>query len=488
MSRKRVYSDFVAGAGECIDLTADDQDSESTYSEHSSDTGFIDDTQYNDDDVPNLYQEYDLDDDPIEDCSDDELARPTRRGTVQESTDREAFKFIDGRNPTPREFRKALVDGSIMPIEVANPAVDPRPIRIRAKKFFLTFPQVDKDCTTVQCRDRILSRFSGTNIKFLVVALEKHKDGCPHIHIALWLNIEVSYRSHDYWDFVCESHGHYKVMKFPVKCVEYIIKEDNYVCFPEDFDPQAYIKSRQVHKSVESLIVANKVLEGFGLDTIIHEHPGWCIANGRKLTYFQQLVQDVSINATCPWFGVEVGTDTIPNISSSLDKVLHEHQLNVICKWINDNVCRPRQFKQEQLLISGPPNIGKTSLVMMLEKFLRVYHVPVFEDFYDGYLDGRFDLIVFDEFKGQKSIQWMNYFLQGNPMQLKKKGSQYLKRQNLPVIILSNFDIEVCYRKVFQNSAVALEALQSRLRQVRLSFFIDIVPRTSPLEHLEIEQ
>lgn len=82
-----------------------------------------------------------------------------------------------------------------------------------------------------------------------------------------------------------------------------------------------------------------------------------------------------------------------------------------------------------------------------------------------------FKLTVLDEFKATKTIQWLNQWLQGSPMPIRKKGSQSIKTDNLPVIILSNYSIEECYSKASHDK---IESLKARLEIVSVSEFITI--------------
>jgi len=123
------------------------------------------------------------------------------------------------------------------------------------------------------------------------------------------------------------------------------------------------------------------------------------------------------------------------------------------------------------LFISGERNRGKTSLIEYLERSLSVYHIPHTEDFYDAY-DDEYDLAVLDEFKGQKTLQWMNEFLQGSRMTLRKKGSQHLKVKNMPVIILSNYSLGECYPKAAIDGR--LTTLEARLLCVSVDKFINV--------------
>lgn len=61
----------------------------------------------------------------------------------------------------------------------------------------------------------------------------------------------------------------------------------------------------------------------------------------------------------------------------------------------------------------------------------------------------------------------------------KKKGSQGIKNKNLPVIILSNYTLEECYRKA--NEDGRLDSLRARLLRVEVDSFIDFYHDRSDL-------
>lgn len=133
--------------------------------------------------------------------------------------------------------------------------------------------------------------------------------------------------------------------------------------------------------------------------------------------------------------------------------------------------------------------------MLTLEQYLSIYWIPIDEEFYDEWIDHHYDLAVLDEFKGQKTVQWLNRFLQGGPMSIRKKGSQGRKTQNIPVIILSNFSLEECYPKVAENNSGRLDTLKERLQLVPVTEFIEtaiteddyipdspVIPATPPEE------
>ena len=82
---------------------------------------------------------------------------------------------------------------------------------------------------------------------------------------------------------------------------------------------------------------------------------------------------------------------------------------------------------------------------------------------YDGYEDGCYDLVVMDEFKSHKKIQFLNAWCDGQPLPLRQKGCQSVKNDNLPLIVCSNFSIENCYHE-----GIGRDALVDRFNVVRM--------------------
>jgi len=139
-------------------------------------------------------------------------------------------------------------------------------------------------------------------------------------------------------------------------------------------------------------------------------------------------------------------------------------ECDALIKWLALNIRAPRQPRQLQLWLWGPPGIGKSRLVGQLRTMLRIYDMPKDEEYYDHYDDGSYDLVVVDEFKHQKRIQFLNAWADGQPLALKQKGSQTVKYSNLPLIILSNYSISQCYR-----DGVGRDALVSRFVEVAMT-------------------
>ena len=55
-------------------------------------------------------------------------------------------------------------------------------------------------------------------------------------------------------------------------------------------------------------------------------------------------------------------------------------------------------------MLCGPPNIGKTYIVMMLKEYFQIYEPAKNSNYYDGFSEEMHKAIVFDVFKGNKTI------------------------------------------------------------------------------------
>lgn len=321
--------------------------------------------------------------------------------------------------------------------------------RLRGTQFILTFPQCDVKKEVAA--ERITKAFEKEGLTGYVVCEEDHKDGTPHLHVYLKFDYRKSFSKVDCFDFIGQKHGNYQVVRSTLKSIEYVTKGGNYVAKGVDVEA---IRKKKAPKNQE---IAKMLLDGKSMAEINEDHCGYVMINKRKIEEYETWVKCEKIKKS--------KIDWIP---PSLDG-LTDANLQ-IAKWICSNIRQNRAFKAPQLYIHGPRNLGKTSLVEWLEKSLSVYHMPTMEDFYDLYSDD-YDLVVIDEFKGQKTIQFLNQFLQGSVMPIRKKGSQGTKSKNLPVVILSNYSLSECYVKAANDGR--LNTLECRLEIVEVDSFID---------------
>ncbi len=349
---------------------------------------------------------------------------------------------------------------------VGPPPADARGFRLRGKKFFLTYPQ----CATTKetALERIRAKWPG-DIKWCVVSSELHADGQPHLHVALWLVRNFESRASSCLDFIGGKHGNYRAMKKPVKCVEYVIKYGRYVFEGKaGWQPDVYIASGKSKKGTSFHVVASLVTSGISLRTIADRHPGFMLQHLSKVRTFEAFVRSAPCTTLLP---------LIPPLSDDSVQLL-PGQCGTVYQWIHQAFYTPigRALGQTQLMVVGGTAVGKTSLLQSLARYLRVYNVPNGEDFYDSYSDDDYDLLVFDEYEHQKSVTWMNSFVDGSVVTLRVKGGQVQKRRNLPVIMMTNFSPEQQYADVQMKSPVSFAAYCRRWTVVRLLEGEDLWP------------
>ncbi len=326
--------------------------------------------------------------------------------------------------------------------------------RLSTKNLFLTYPQCTRDKDIVSTR---ITEFFEENLAWCVVATEQHKDGTPHLHCIIALKERIETRRPDYFDFLTGKHGNYQGCRNVGNTLAYVVKDNDYI--QVNINVEEYLRLRKAKKSTKSAIIAEYIIAGDKtLKEIMVEYPGFVMMHQRQIMDFRALVSVINKPKKKDWIGASV-------LCTDNDKD------GDIARWLNKNIKQKRKFKQEQLYIWGETNIGKTSLIEQLSEYLNIYYLPA-EDFYDTYLDDSYDLVVMDEFKGQKRVSFLNQFLQGSTMPLPKKGSQYVKCQNLPCIFLSNYSLRNAYKNIDYTSTCAFE---SRFEEIYVEDFIKVM-------------
>jgi len=204
-------------------------------------------------------------------------------------------------------------------------------------------------------------------------------------------------------------------------------------------------------------------MDGYSLDSLLTEDPGFCFTNLLKIKAFQSLLQSRTVGDHS-----KLPLMCYNQESESAQPVKDWYELNLF----EEN----RKFKQTQLWLWGPPSVGKTTFVRHLDRLCRLVLAPTSEDYWCHYTD-ECDLVVFDEFKGQKTISFMNSFVQGWKCPLKRKTiGSYMKQKNVPVIVLSNHSIQDCYRAAVELNPRAVESLEARFLEVYWPLYCDLRP------------
>lgn len=319
--------------------------------------------------------------------------------------------------------------------------------RIQGQNFLLTYPQ--NDTAPEVALERIENHEWPVPFKYAIVCQETHQSGDAHLHAVVAFQALLRTRCSTFFDFVAGKHPNIQGCRSVKNSAMYVAKHGKFVTsksFPMELLEQ---------KSSKSSSIAGKIIGGSSVHEICREDPGFFLLNKRKIEDFHAYAQRKIAKPLKSWTPILI----------NLDWSAAQQQ---IAEWLNDNLFVPRQYGAKDLYIFGPTAIGKTSLLLWLSQYCRVYQMPS-EDFYDHYDDDDYDLVTYDEFKAGKPIEFLNQWCQAAPQPLKKKGiSAYIKKKHLPTIFTSNFSIRQNYHVVNEKDPSALDPLERRLLQVEV--------------------
>lgn len=136
-----------------------------------------------------------------------------------------------------------------------------------------------------------------------------------------------------------------------------------------------------------------------------------------------------------------------------------------------------RFHKTKNLLLVGPPDTGKTSLALQIEKHTSVYYMGV-HNWFPTYRSGVYKMILWNQFnlRSMSYPQLLN-FLEGTKMDLQYKGGSTLKTDNQLVFMTSNMTLTQHINHRFsspQSRALAQLNLRARIQQVVLPPGVDL--------------
>lgn len=319
--------------------------------------------------------------------------------------------------------------------------------RIDLKNVGLTYPQCDLTRERVLECLRILG---GDKYQACIVAQENHADGNKHIHAYLRLSAKRCFRDPRAFD-IDGYHPNIQGLRHARKWVQYIRKEDPNVAMDGDY---LDLISGEKPKQRITDDVARRIESGATSDDIFSEYPGFYLMNKRKIEELQEfMVRKRQRLDKLDW------EEACARLA---DAQLEAGEIEVR-DWLVENIKQPRAQRQKQLWIQSQPGAGKTSLILVLERYLAVFVMPMDGDkFYDGFHDN-YDLIVFDEMKSQFTLTWLNSFIDGSKPMINLKGSKVQKTRNVPVIFLTNYGVLSAYSKM----SPSLEAFLDRLQTVQ---------------------
>ncbi|QDJ95223.1 replication-associated protein [Capybara virus 8_cap1_36] len=123
----------------------------------------------------------------------------------------------------------------------------------------------------------------------------------------------------------------------------------------------------------------------------------------------------------------------------------------------------PPQLKRRHYWVTGPSNCGKTYWLRAFKQFFEnAFEIPTNND-YQG-VDETTDLLWFDEYRGQLTVQTLNRLCDGDARLNIKGGATKI---HFPlVVIVSNFSVRDCYPKI---QDFLLDTLYNRFIEYDLS-------------------
>jgi len=323
--------------------------------------------------------------------------------------------------------------------------------RYCAASLFATFPQCETKKETAL--ENILAEWKDI-IKFAVVCEEKHENEDPHLHVVIKFTTALTASEASFADFIAGQHGSYEPCRTITKSVDYVMKDGNYVTYGQL--PKNIAKAPPKSKIGDDVIAALDA--GATMEQIRKAFPLYWMLHNKKIQDYYNAVQAEKLLKEQPKFPGFV----VP--SAVADYYGHE-----VATWINENFLKPRTHKQQQLWLCGPPNIGKTYIVMMLKEYFQIYEPAKNSNYYDGFSEEMHKAIVFDEFKGNKTITEMNQLVEGTDMLLHARYAfvrKSAKKGNCPVIVLSNFTPKEAYSNVTDQ---ALAPLLARFKVIEVT-------------------
>lgn len=287
----------------------------------------------------------------------------------------------------------------------------------KAKGWFLTYPQCPaspRSCLE-DLQDKLMEK-KGLKIVEYVICQEKHKNGDLHLHAFIKLDKRIRFSS-TLFDFIFDKkdyHGHYEIAKSWRSVKDYIVKDGNYITnINIENAKNGHSKKIGVKElEMDALeLLENGIITGFQLNNFIKNQ------NVYRLLKRKREIESEPYNL----------------------------ELN----------------KKRHYWYYGESNTGKTYALwkMINENPKNWFQIPDNNDWI-GYNNEK--NLFFDEFRGQLTIQELNRICDGGKKVNVKGGTTVLNKECV-VYIISNFNIQDCYKKAEKN---ILETLYNRFNEV----------------------
>lgn len=327
--------------------------------------------------------------------------------------------------------------------------------RLHSKNLYLTYPKcpISREEALSSLRVKI-----SKPISHYAIAQERHEDESLHLHIILWLSSTLDVSNALFADLESQGivyHGNYQGLKKEKECVTYVMKEDVNI-LTDDVDRLKNLKTGVKKGKLDQ--VAKSLMEGTSVREIVSQNPGLALMNHQKM-----------INFAAWWKASQWNPLPLPPFTASTN------QWDLDLKtWITENLISPppagRPLRSRNLYLYSKPGLRKTSLMNVLQKSYKTFNPPTKIHWWDGYNETT-QLILFDEFRGGYPMGEMNKILDGQVVVVPRRGGDFTKVNNIPVIICANKPPETVYKFTDQ---VYVDAFVDRLCVIECIDFINV--------------
>lgn len=308
-------------------------------------------------------------------------------------------------------------------------------------RLLVTYPQnpITKDLLL----ENYLSKY-GSDIEWAVFCNEKHEDGQLHSHGMIKF-IKRKNITHSTLDTLGGKHGDYKTAKGKNKdLIGYVIKDGDYVTHGfSDFDKEYKLMCQK--KNPKENTIVDLIKDGATVKTLLDtEHKGYV---GYRLRATKELIAEIDIIKKQDKIAQYSFDDNIsPEMNPQSDKI---HRL--LKRDVGE---RRRVHRQKHIWLYTGQGVGKTTLIEQLKRRCRVFDMPNKYPL-EGYQDGVYDCMVFEEFKpGSCELSVLNNITGGgSTSDGANRYQKATKSDNLLVIIASNYQPGECYKNCIGNKA-----------------------------------
>lgn len=347
--------------------------------------------------------------------------------------------------------------------------------RTRAKLHFLTYPQCP--CPKEEAH-RQLQEKAGNKYGWCTVSEEDHEarenDTSAGVHLHVMQEYSKNFDTSDprYWDIVYEGvtyHPHFEPVKNKAKCLQYVIKDGNYMVHgtykDAPFNIDVYLDANGKKQGYGFTFLATEIKKGKTLKEIDELCPGHVLNHKRKLVEYMELQEQFKRQA--------IVRPTFHGFNS-----VEDFYWSLVVNWANVNFLQLRERRQRQLwLWSRQPELGKSFPWCIT---MRAYKT-CYEWLYGPKQSKEIlecDYILIDELKGGITVTELKSLSQMYGMMLDiKYGEPRFFNKNVPLIITSNRPPREIYHKCTNED---MESLESRFEIIEVNTRCHLIPKALP--------